>query len=377
MNRTILLISFLVCSAISYSCADKQVDQTQEVLDKLVKENKLPGLNFSIIKSSGKQLNYSSGFSDTTNQVRLNENHILFSGSVGKTYAVAVLMQLVDEGKISFDNLFLSYFPENEWLKNLPNIEKITVEMLITHTSGLPRYIEDPNVWKTLLENPDKVWTYEERFSYAYNMEPAHDPGKGWSYSDTNYLLLGMLIEKMSGKEFYELVNEKILIPGKLVNTHPSLTRDIPNLPVAYSHLTDDLFNMPEVVVNDGRYIFNPQFEWTGGGFASTTSDLAKWAKYYFEGKFFSNDMLTKIVTPTKYGSEIGGEDKCGAGSFIFETKYGKAYGHTGFVPGFNTIFAYFPEHKLAMALQSNCDYAKKHKSFMAYLEDILDTMEL
>ena len=67
--------------------------------------------------------------------------------------------------------------------------------------------------------------------------------------------------------------------------------------------------------------IFNPQFEWTGGGFASTTSDLAKWAKFYFEGRFFSAEMLTKIVTPTTFGSNLGGEDKCGAGSFIYETK--------------------------------------------------------
>lgn len=366
----------LVLSLMLNNALANNNDQIQATIDTLVMENNIPGLNFSVICENGEQFNYSSGYADTLNKIEMNENHVLFSGSVGKTYAVAVLMQLVDEGKINFEDLFLSYFPENDWLKNLPNIEKITIDMLITHTSGLPRYIEDPKVWLTLLDNPDKVWTYEERFSYAYNMQPAHEPGKGWAYSDTNYLLLGMLIEKMSGSNFYELVAEKLLTPGDLKNTHPSLKRDIPNLPLAYSHLNDDLFNMPGIVVSNGKYVFNPQFEWTGGGFASTTSDLAMWAKFYFEGKFFSDEMLDKIITPTKFGSDIGGEDKCGAGSFIYETKYGKAYGHTGFVPGFNTIFAYFPKHRLAMALQSNCDYAKKHKSFMSYLIDIMETME-
>lgn len=346
--------------------------RNQIILDELVKMNHIPGLNFSIICENGNQYNYSSGYADTLNKVKLTPEHVLFSGSVGKTYAVAVLMQLVDEGKVDLAKPILDYLPNHEWLLNIPNIELITIEMLLTHTSGLPRYINDPNVWKSVLENPEKVWSYKDRLSYAFNMEPIHKPGKGWGYSDTNYLLIGMLIEEITGSEYYDEVTERILKPGKLNNTYPSLTREMPNLPIGYCTLGEP-FNLPGETVVDGIYIFNPQMEWTGGGFASTTPDLARWAKLYFEGQFFSEKMLQKIVTPTEHGSNIDQGLSCGMGSFIYTTDLGIAYGHTGLFPGFNTIFAYFPEQKIAVAMQTNCDYARKDMSLMDYVLFIMN----
>jgi len=375
MNTKILSVIVIII-LVGFKTQAINNERNQSILDTLVKENQIPGLNFSIIYENGMQINYSSGYSDTLKKVPLTSEHVLFSGSVGKTYAVAVLMQLVDEGRVDLTKPFMSYFPEHEWLNNLPNIESITVEMLLNHTSGLPRYIEDEAVWKNLKENPDKVWTYKDRLSYAFNMKPAHDPGKGWSYSDTNYLLIGMLIEKITASDYYDEVKSRILNPAGYKYTYPSLQRDIPNLPVAYSNLPE-FFNMPGVVVEDGKYVFNPQMEWTGGGFASTTPDLARWAKMYFEGQFFSEKMLQKIITPSEQGKEIGEGISCGMGSFIYTTELGIAYGHTGFVPGFNSIFAYFPEQEVAVALQINCDYAKAKVGLMDYVLVILNNLSI
>ena len=367
-----ILTIFTISIIFSLHVFSQENERNQAVLAKLVAQNNIPSLNFSIIYENGEQFNYSSGFADTLNKVALNPKHVLFSGSVGKTYAVAVLMQLVDEGKVDLSKPILDYFPNHEWLTNLPNIEDITIEMLLTHTSGLPRYINDPNVWKSVLENPDKVWCYKDRLSYAFNMEPLHEPGKGWGYSDTNYLLIGMLIEKITGSDYYDEVAERILKPGKLEHTYPSLRRDIPNLPVGYCALGEP-FNLPGETVLDGIYIFNPQMEWTGGGFASTTPDLAKWAKMYYEGQFFSEKMLQKIVSPTEHGSDIADGFSCGMGSFIYETEIGVAYGHTGLFPGFNTIFAYFPEQKIAVAMQTNCDYPRKDMRLIEYVLFIMN----
>ncbi len=369
----VFMIAFITLSAKGIVIKN---ERNEKVLDQLVEINNVPGLNFSIIYKNGKQFNYSSGYADTTEKIPLNEHHVLFSGSIGKTYAVAVLMQLIDEGRIELDKPFMYYFPKNNWLKNLPDIEDITVEMLLNHTSGLPRYINNEEVWKTVRENPDKVWTHKERLSYAFDMEPAHKPGKGWAYSDTNYLLIGMLIEQITGSEYYSVVKSRILDPAQLTQTHPAIRRDIRNLPIGYSNL-DDFFNMPGIVVVNGEYIFNPQMENTGGGFASTTSDLAKWAKYYFESEFFSKELGEKIVTSTKQGAEISDNMACGMGSFIFYTSQGKAYGHTGFIPGFNAIFAYFPDEQLAVAMQINCDYARSNMSLMDYLLFILNNLSI
>jgi len=228
-----------------------------------------------------------------------------------------------------------------------------------------------PEIWDTIHANPDKIWTYKDRLSVIFNDSPVHEAGKDWSYSDTNYILLGMLIEKLTGNPYYDEVNSRILIPLQLTSTHAAIIRDIEDLPVGYSKLPE-MFRMPEIVVVDGKYAFNPQMEWTGGGMASTTPDLARWAKIYYEGQLFSDSLLNKITTPNSNAKMLDDSLAYGMGSFIYKTKFGKALGHTGFVPGFVSIFAYYPDKKIAVALQINCDYAADKLKLIDYLDKIL-----
>lgn len=378
MKKLFLLV---LLAALIISCASSS-DKTNESgsklinnkIDQLVRENQIPGLILSIIYQDGKQENYSCGFANLTDSLKMNAEIVMFSGSIGKTYAVAQIMQLVDEGKIDLQKKLLDYFPEIEWLKYLPNISDITIEMLLQHTSGLPRYVMKPQIWDTLSKNPDKIWTYEDRLSVIFDDKPEHKAGKGWSYSDTNYILLGMLIEKITGTSYYEGLKSKILIPENLNHTYAANTRTIKNLPIGYSRLPE-IFKMPDKVVVNGVYAFNPQMEWTGGGIASTTSDLAKWAKIYYEGKLFSDTLLKKMITPNKNAITIEDGLAYGMGSFIYTTKHGNVYGHTGFVPGFVSIFAYYPEQKIAMAMQINCDFAKEKMSLIDYLDEIYSVL--
>jgi D-alanyl-D-alanine carboxypeptidase len=366
----IILLLLTYCSTNSESQALKESFENR--LEELVLQNDLPGINFSIIYPDGDQFDCSAGFADTEKEILLDTEHVMFSGSIGKTYAVAVLMQLFEEGKIDLDARYLSYFPETGWLTRLPNIELITVRQLLEHTSGLPRYIENQSLWDSLYVNPDKVWSYEDRLSFIFDMGPVHDAGDGWAYSDSNYLLIGMLIEEIADSPYYSEVRSRILESLDLQNTYPGITREIKNLPMGYSRL-GPFFRMPEIVVENGKYAFNPQMEWTGGGFASTTSDLARWANAYFSAKCFSTESLTQITSINPNGKNISNGMSYGMGSFIFDTKYGRMWGHTGFMPGFVSIFGYLPEKSIALALQINCDYASNSKSLERYLEDILE----
>ncbi len=367
------VIFFIVCISISYSSqltAKQNQNQTiQNTLNSLVSENYLPGLNFSIIYKDGEQENYSAGLADVERGINMDGDKVMFTGSIGKTFAVTLLMQLVDEGKVELNKKFIEYFPNTEWLKNIPNINDFTVLMLLQHSSGLPRYVNHMEVWETTRDNPDKVWSYEDRLSHIYNDEPVNEAGKEWNYSDTGYLLIGMLDEKFFG-DYYTNVKERVLIPQTLSETYGAITRDLPNLAVGYSKFPE--FLTPEITVVEGRYYFNPQMEWTGGGFASTTSDLAKWAKLYYDGELFSDSLKQKIVTP-KF--ETGENEKYGAGSFIFNTKHGLAYGHTGLMPGYRSIFIYFPEKEIACALQMNCDYGTSKISLIEYVERIMESI--
>ena len=208
--------------------------------------------------------------------------------------------------------------------------------------------------------------------SYIFNDEPVHEAGKGWGYSDTGYILLGMLIEKITGKHYYDVVSDRILIRLNLKDTYPSLQRNMYNLPQGYSRLPA-FFQIPEKVVTDGQYCFNPQLEWTGGGFASTTPDLARWADAYYNSKLFSDSLFHKIITPSEHGYMIQPGLSYGMGSFIFDTGHGKAFAHSGFVPGFLSIFAHYPDPGISVALQMNCDYATQSLSLIEILNLILN----
>lgn len=376
MKRITALSLIIVAALLSCNLTQSQNEQvhrheTQVLIDSLVIANDIPGLNFSILLPDGTQENYSSGYSDVQSEIMLDPADVLFSGSIGKTYAVAILMQLVDEGMVSLSDSIADYFPEIDWMNRIPNIDDITIEMLLKHTTGITRWVMKPEVWNVLHDSPDKIWTYEDRFAFVFDDEPAHPAGEGWGYSDTNYLLIGMLIEKLTGKKYYDLLDDRILKPSGLKSTYPSDHRDIYNLAQGYSRLPDD-FMIPEKVVVDGNYVFNPQMEWTGGGVASTTSDLAKWAEIYYTGNLFSDSLLLRIVCPPDEAIRLGKKTLYSMGSFIFETDNGIAYGHSGFVPGFNALFAYYPETQIAVALQFNSDYAGAKSRLNSYLDKIV-----
>jgi CubicO group peptidase (beta-lactamase class C family) len=107
-----------------------------------------------------------------------------------------------------------------------------------------------------------------------------------------------------------------------------------------------------EMIVN-GKFVINPQFEWTGGGFASTAQDLARWAKLFYEGKAFSPDLLPQVLDGVP-APMLGRETRYGLGTIIRKTKAGTSYGHSGFFPGYITEMMYFPEHRVAVAVQVN-----------------------
>ncbi len=370
-NFLLVCLFFLVGCKTNTLITTNSNKRLHDKIQRLIQENDLPGLNFSVIYEKGQIENYTAGFSDIEQQVSLSTNHVFFSGSIGKTYAAALLMQLVDEGKIDLNAKLKSYFPKITWLSKIPNIEEITIAMLLQHTSGLPRWVLQIEVWETLHADPDKVWSYEDRLSYIFDQEPVHAAGKGWAYSDTNYILIGMLIEKITGQYYYDLVRTKILQPFQLNHTFPSEGRTIPNLSMAYSRLPE-AFKIPNKVVVDGKYILNPQVEWTGGGMASTTTDLAKWAKLYYEAALFSKTLLTKMTTINPKGQKVDGGHAYGMGSFIYHTNNGDVFGHSGFMPGYNSIFAYYPKEKIAVALQINCDYAGTKLPLTDYLDVLM-----
>jgi len=323
----------------------------QEKFNEFHAAGKFPGATAGFALADGASFGLAVGLSDTTAKKPMTPNDLLLQGSVGKTYVSAVALQLVHEKKIGLDDKIEKYLGKEVWFAKLPNGPDITVRMIMMHTSGLVRYEFKEQFTADLTKNPDKVWKPEELVAYILDSPPPFAAGKGWQYSDTNYIVLGMIIERVTKSTYYQELKKRILEPLGLRHTVPSDSRVIPGLAQGYAG-PNNPFGGTDAMIAGGKFAINPQFEWCGGGIASTSEDLARWAKLMYEGRAFDRSLLPEMLNGVP--ARLGPEAKYGLGVIIRPTPLGITYGHSGFFPGYVTEMMYFPESKIAIAVQLN-----------------------
>jgi D-alanyl-D-alanine carboxypeptidase len=342
----------------------------QARLDSLTNNQIVPGATLSVRFSDGTNLSLASGLADIEEKIPMKPDEIMLSGSVGKTYVAAVVLKLYEQGLIDLKAKAISWFQDADWFQKVPNAPDITVEMLLNHTAGIPEYVYQKELWEAISENRDKEWSVEERLAFVSDEPPANPPGEGWAYADSHYLILGLIIEKVTGRTYYEVLDELILGPCNLKHTFHSDRRSIPGLIPGYTNLTEE-FQLPHKVLNDNKYAFNPQMEWTGGGLASTVSDLTLWAHQLYGGSVLKQETLKLMLTPAPYETTLFEDAGYGLGSFIAETDGVTWYGHTGFSPGYITYVQYLPDYDIALALQVNDDSSHENFSLKKYFNTI------
>ncbi len=330
-------------------------DSLQTALEAIVKECGVPGATLGIILPNGKKISLAAGLEDKELNKPMPVGARMLAGSVGKVFFGALALQLIHEQNINIDEKVSNWFKEEDWYLRIPNAKDLTIRMLMNHTTGIPRHIFQPTFIKALQEDPMRTWKPEEMLKYVFDLPPVHPAGDGWAYSDTNYLILGMLIEKWSGEELYAVLRKRILGPLALKDTHPSYKRQLDGLTQAYVG-NQNFLNLPEKVVEDGLYVVNPQFEWTGGGLMSNVVDLAKILKAIHETNLIPQELYKEMIQPV--GFRTGKPSKTGYGfsTFVWNTPYGTHYGHSGFFPGYITIVEYVKDMKVSLSLQFNRD---------------------
>ena len=353
--RYLKILSFVFIILLAASSAFAQIDLSQKLqtqLDEWHKNGKFAGATLGVCLADGNCFSLATGFSDLETKQKMKPSDLMLAGSVGKTYAAAVALQLVKEGKINLDEKVEKYLGNEKWFSRLPNAKDITVRQLMNHTSGLIRYEFKDQFTKDLTAIPDRVWRPEQLVSYLLDEKPSFEAGKGWDYSDTNYIVLGMIIEKVTGNKYYAEAKKRILKPLKLKNTKPQDKREIKGLIQGYAG-ENNPFGGTDEMIKDGKFAINPQFEWTGGGMVSNAEDLARWAKLMYEGRAFDKKLLPEFLDGVS-APMLGKETKYGLGVIIRQTRLGVTYGHSGFFPGYMTDMMYFPDKKISVAVQVN-----------------------
>lgn len=369
------LLTMLISAPFAAAQAPGDLYKTvQQKADAILAAGTAPGVSIGVALADGTSLGVAAGLADVESKVRLKPSDRLLAGSIGKTYVAAVILQLVEEGKLGLDDTAEKWLGKEPWFEKLPNAKDLTLRCLLNHTSGLPEYFAGKEFPDSLKADPDKPRKPEDLLAFVFDKPPLFAVGKGWAYSDTDFVVAGMIFEKASGKPLFDEITRRLLVPLKLDRTIPSDKRTLPEMAVGYS-MPRSPFGIEGRMIRDGKFVFNPQFEYAGGGLASTPEDLAKWAKALYEGKAFRKKetldaMLTGVDSPAARGGGKG--QKYGLGVQIRDTEWGPSYGHGGWFPGYRSEVEYFPKKKVAVAIQFNTDAPRAlAKGPTAYLREV------
>lgn len=326
-------------------------------LDSLHTAGRFPGATFATALPDGSIIAVATGMSDTALKLKMKTTDLMPQGSVGKTYVSALAMQLVHDGTLDLAAPISKYLGPEPWFGRLPNSASITVRQLMTHTSGLVRYEFNEKFTADLTKAPaDKVWDPRDLIAYIFDTPPPFKAGEGWDYSDTNYMVLGIIIEKLTGKKMIDEIQRRLIVPMKLAQTVPNAAPRVPGIVQGYAG-PNNPFGGNDAMLTNGAFTFNPAFEWAGGGWSSTTSDLARWGKALYEWKAFDASLAPRFLDGAP--ARLGPNTKYGLGVIIWPESpaapsLGGAIGHSGFFPGYQTEMRYYPALKFAVALQIN-----------------------
>ena len=187
----------------------------QQYLDAWRAASGVPGVTVGIVTKDGRVQGFASGESDTATHRKMEPTDLMLAGSTGKTLFAAVALQLIDSGKLELDAPISKYLGTRPWFSRLPNAKDVTVRQLMTHTSGIIRYEFNDKFTTDLRANPGKVWTPEEQIAYLFDTAAPFAAGQGWDYSDTNYIVLGLIVEQITGAKYYDLIRERLLTPDR------------------------------------------------------------------------------------------------------------------------------------------------------------------
>jgi D-alanyl-D-alanine carboxypeptidase len=188
----------------------------QTVLDKLT-QNKIPGVVAAVSDKNGLWA-ISSGVAKIEDQTPMQTCHLQYIQSIAKTYLAVNILQLYEEGRIDLDKAISDYLPSSI-LTSIPNIDKINVRMLLNHTSGIREYNSEPTYVTRLLQNPKRIFQPIEYLDYISGKEPDFEPGNRYAYRNTNYLILALIAEEITGNH-QKYMEDKIFKALNLKNTY-------------------------------------------------------------------------------------------------------------------------------------------------------------
>src|SRR5579883_2130902 len=326
--RALALLSLFIYSSFSFAQTSFNSGKMDSLLTVLESNNKMMG---SVAISKNGQILYAKafGFYGTKNNQQLHstpetEYRI---GSISKMFTAVMIFQLIEENKLTLEATLSKFFPQ------IPNADKITIEQMLNHRSGLHDITDDSSYtdWDTIAQ------THEQMLKRFSEEKPDFEPGTEQHYSNTNYILLGYIIEKITHNEYADelkkRITEKIGLRhtyyGSAVNTSKNEAHSYDWTDSAWTQSSETDMSVPG----------------GAGAIVSTPSDLTKFVEALFAGKLISEKSVEQMKPV---------HEQFGKGMFVIPFEKHISYGHTGGIDGFSSAVSYFPQDSIAFAVTYN-----------------------
>jgi D-alanyl-D-alanine carboxypeptidase len=271
-------------------------------------------------------------------------------GSVTKTFVAAVVLQLAAEGRLRLDD------PVERWLPGLvPNGAVITLRMLLNHTSGLYNYSDDPTLLAEFRGDELGRWTPRELLSFAFSHPPLFAPGSSSSYSNTGYVVLGLVVEAITGTPLDAVLRERLFQPLRLrATSFPSGTGL--QEPAAHG------YELRDKRLLDLTPLYNPSIAWAAGQMVSNAADLTTFFAALMNGRLLPAALLKQM----KAGPAPTTGWIAGLGLLTTRTPCGVAYGHGGDIPGWHGEVLATADGRRIAVVMVNYDPARLEGRFAA-----------
>lgn len=317
---------FCLYTVVSYaqSVSEEKLDTYFEILDT---NDRSSG---SIALRADGKLIYQNAFGlknlEDGHKIKPDSKTAFRIGSISKMFTSVMVFQMVEQGKLSLDDHLSKFYP------SVPLASEITIDQMLQHSSGIHSFTSDPEY----LDYMETEQSHKEMMARIYSSKPDFKPGERNGYSNSNYVLLGYILEKASGMSYGELLENSIAKPLKLKSTY-------------YGGAINVKKEAQSFAWNGVGWEFETETDMSiphgAGSVVSTPADLTNFITALFNDKLISKESLEIMTTTT---------DRYGRGIFEEEVEGKKVFGHTGGIDGFNSYLKYSLEDKLAVGFTAN-----------------------
>jgi D-alanyl-D-alanine carboxypeptidase len=325
----------------------------QNKIENYISQHSIPGISVTIFLPGERVWSGAAGLSHIYNMTPMDTSHLFEMASVTKMYTATIIFQLQEEGLLSLDDTVGKFLPSMNFIPS-----GTTIRNMLLHRSGLYNYTNNSSIGNEWFLNPDSIWPHMQMINTFVNSPPIFLQGTAFAYSNTNYFLLGMIIEEITGNTFANELKSRILIPHGLSEIYFPPDDSIPatKTPGWTSFTTSGVYDTDAAaILND----CSTSMAYTAGAVVAKPADACKFTKLLWTGHIISDSSLNimKQCTNVTMGANCTGYGY-GAMRYVFNGK--TYYGHAGDISGFTELTFYGTTDSVGIIISINRNSAPR-----------------